>query len=53
MRELGYIEGKNLVVAAELVRSKVDLIIARGTPAAAQRRSSEARSQAISRSNSR
>jgi putative tryptophan/tyrosine transport system substrate-binding protein len=48
MRELGYVEGKNLVVearfadgkterlpelAAELVRSKVDLIIAGGTPA--------------------
>jgi len=47
MRELGYVEGKNLVVearygdgkverlpdlAAELVRSKVDLIIAGGTP---------------------
>lgn len=47
MRELGYVEGKNFVVearyadgkaerlpdlAAELVRSKVDLIIASGTP---------------------
>ena len=49
LRELGYVEGQNLVLeyrssdgraerfpelAAELVRLKVDLIIARGTPAA-------------------
>ncbi|MBI3370735.1 MAG: ABC transporter substrate-binding protein [Betaproteobacteria bacterium] len=50
MRELGYVEGKNLVIewrsaegkterlpalAAELVRMKVDLIVAAGTPAVA------------------
>jgi putative tryptophan/tyrosine transport system substrate-binding protein len=49
LRELGYVEGKNLVIeyrsadgrderfpglAAELVRLKVDLILTRGTPAA-------------------
>ncbi|HEX2332204.1 MAG TPA: ABC transporter substrate binding protein [Burkholderiales bacterium] len=48
MRELGYTEGKNLVIearfadgkaerlpelAAELVRAKVDLIVSTGTPA--------------------
>jgi putative tryptophan/tyrosine transport system substrate-binding protein len=49
LRELGYVEGRNLIIeyrsadgraerfpdlAAELVRLKVDLIVARGTPAA-------------------
>src|SRR5438477_3109739 len=49
LRELGYIEGRNLVIeyrsadgraerfpdlASELVRLRVDLIVARGTPAA-------------------
>src|SRR5829696_3304795 len=49
LRKLGYVEGKNLVIdyrsadgraerfpelASELVRSKVDLIVTRGTPAA-------------------
>ena len=48
MRELGYVEGRNFVIdyrsgdgrndryselAAELIRGKVDLIVARGTPA--------------------
>ena len=48
LRELGYVEGRNLIIeyrsadgraerfpdlAAELVRLKVDLIVARGTPA--------------------
>ena len=58
LRELGYVEGPSLVIAyrsaegrterfaplaAELVRSKVDLILARGTPAAlaAKRATSE------------
>src|SRR5881392_4231534 len=49
LRELGYVEGRNLVIeyrsadgragrfpdlATELVRPKVDLIVTRGTPAA-------------------
>src|ERR1700693_4851582 len=49
LRELGYVEGRNLIIeyrstdgraerfpdlAAELVRLKVDLIVTRGTPAA-------------------
>ena len=57
LRNFGYIEGRNLIIeyrstdgraerfrelAAELVRSKVDLIVARGTPATTAARSATA-----------